>query len=422
MTAMLDQAGQVAPGDFEAGVRMIGDAAQAAALRTVAPVWVAVPGLAVLAAIIGMRGIPFATDPVAPKMERINPVEGLKRMFKMRALVQAFTAGGAPASLLLLGFGRGAATADAFAGQELSGLAPARGGTMPPASGLVAVQIPAGAPLLLVRHGADGLPAAQQGVKLGGASVQAGISAGLPWVAADIRNAVLPDAAAGLAPVLLAALPHAPAQVMEATVSVPFGLGPANWAPCGQVVFEGRAVGFGVEAGSILPGGTGGVGDAVSALQIGRARAGLRGEDLGFAVHGERRRVLIDVAPATPRAACWRLDDTHALVTVQKGGAGSAALRAAELYHALMAGGGLGLLNPGEGFSTWEGSPLWLALARIGKPVVTRRPPARDRAQPSGGAADHGGRVAGRACRRRLGRAAPDPAPAARFGGRGAAA
>jgi len=88
MTAMLDQAGQAASGDFEAGMRMIGDAAQAAALRTVAPVWVAVPGLAVLAAIIGMRGIPFATDPVAPKMERINPVEGLKRMFKMRALIE----------------------------------------------------------------------------------------------------------------------------------------------------------------------------------------------------------------------------------------------------------------------------------------------------------------------------------------------
>lgn len=88
LTAMLDEAGRVAPGDFDTGVRMIGDAAQAAALRAVAPVWVAVPGLAVLAAIVGMRGIPFATDPVAPKMERINPAEGLKRMFKMRALIE----------------------------------------------------------------------------------------------------------------------------------------------------------------------------------------------------------------------------------------------------------------------------------------------------------------------------------------------
>jgi len=172
------------------------------------PLWQAwgLPNAAPLAALMHKLG--GGSAPELPQASAGRPSEQLRQLLGTTpalppaALVQAFRAGGAPASLLLLGFGRGAATADAFAGQGLSGLAPARGGIMPPASGLVAVQIPAGAPLLLVRHGADGLPAAQQGVKLGGASVQAGVSAGLPWVqptgrpAARSRSKARPSASA----------------------------------------------------------------------------------------------------------------------------------------------------------------------------------------------------------------------------------
>ena len=88
MTAMLDTAGQAATGDFTTGLGAVAAAVQTAAVRVVLPFWVIVPSLAVLASVVALRGIPFATDPLSPKMERLNPVEGLKRMFQVRALIE----------------------------------------------------------------------------------------------------------------------------------------------------------------------------------------------------------------------------------------------------------------------------------------------------------------------------------------------
>ena len=85
----------------------------------------------------------------------------------------------------------------------------------------------------------------------------------------------------------------------------------------------------------------------------------------------ERRSVPIDIAPAAPVVPAWRLDDTQALVTVGPAGPRAAALRAAELYFDLLdREATLDALRPGEGFVTWEGSPLWLSLAAIRKPVA----------------------------------------------------
>lgn len=86
--------------------------------------------------------------------------------------------------------------------------------------------------------------------------------------------------------------------------------------------------------------------------------------------YGERRPVPIDIAPYVATAPAWRLDDTEVLVVADEGGRAAAGMRATTLHQALMdEGAGVAALRPGEGFATWEGSPLWLRLAGIDKPA-----------------------------------------------------
>ena len=112
--------------------------------------------------------------------------------------------------------------------------------------------------------------------------------------------------------------------------------------------------------------------DAVGAAQgrltrhPGRGAAG----DPQMVSYAERRAVPTDVAPVSPQVVAWRLDDTQALAPVGRSNPAMASARAAELYRALMdEGAGLATIEPGEGFVTWAGSPLWLSLAGIGKPA-----------------------------------------------------
>jgi hypothetical protein len=92
-----------------------------------------------------------------------------------------------------------------------------------------------------------------------------------------------------------------------------------------------------------------------------------RGQLVSYA---EQRPVPIDLAPVSAEVPAWRLDDTQTLVTIGPAGAMSATRQAAGLYRNLMDGGaGLAAIRPGEGFITWEGSPLWLSLAAIRKPA-----------------------------------------------------
>jgi hypothetical protein len=86
--------------------------------------------------------------------------------------------------------------------------------------------------------------------------------------------------------------------------------------------------------------------------------------DAQLASYQETRQVGFDLSPASVEAACWRMDDTSVQVLGGPGGE----VRAAQLYGALMAGGRLDLLRPGERIRTWEGSPFWLHLAGIAKP------------------------------------------------------
>ena len=88
-------------------------------------------------------------------------------------------------------------------------------------------------------------------------------------------------------------------------------------------------------------------------------------------VHEMRRPVPIDLVPLHPAVPLWRIDDTRILVDVGPGGSQEAAQRATTLCRDLTREApDLRLLQPGEGFSTWAGSPLWLALAGIAKPLA----------------------------------------------------
>ena len=104
---------------------------------------------------------------------------------------------------------------------------------------------------------------------------------------------------------------------------------------------------------------------------LARDAAGLAWQDAPIVSYAERRPVPIDLAPAPVAVAAWRLDDTQALVTVRQDGSAVATARAGQLYRALLdERGGLAAIRPGEGFVTWDGSPLWLSLAGIGKPAA----------------------------------------------------
>ena len=81
----------------------------------------------------------------------------------------------------------------------------------------------------------------------------------------------------------------------------------------------------------------------------------------------DRRPVPLDLAPYVPRLACWRLDDTEALILTSDpaDGRNAAVLHGRIMEHPIP----LAVLRTGDGFSTWEGSPLWLRMAGIPKPA-----------------------------------------------------
>ncbi len=86
--AMFTAAGDAAGGDFALGLRAVGGAVRTAVLAGVVPVLGLVPALVVLSALVMLRGVPFATDPITPKFENVSPVEGFKKLFKLRTLIE----------------------------------------------------------------------------------------------------------------------------------------------------------------------------------------------------------------------------------------------------------------------------------------------------------------------------------------------
>jgi type III secretion protein U len=86
--AAFETAGNVAAGDFTRGLHAMAGAVMQAWLRSVLPLLILGPVLVVITSIVMLQGIPFSVDPLVPKLERINPVEGFKRLFKLRSFVE----------------------------------------------------------------------------------------------------------------------------------------------------------------------------------------------------------------------------------------------------------------------------------------------------------------------------------------------
>ena len=57
-------------------------------LEVLGPLMVLMVGITVLTGIVTNGGLVFAADPIMPKLERLSPVEGFKRLFKLRNLVE----------------------------------------------------------------------------------------------------------------------------------------------------------------------------------------------------------------------------------------------------------------------------------------------------------------------------------------------
>lgn len=86
--AMLEAAGDAAAGPFGPGLGTVLAKVGDAVARAVVPAYGAALGMAVLAAVAVLRGIPFSTDPITPKAENVSPVAGFKRLFRLRSLVE----------------------------------------------------------------------------------------------------------------------------------------------------------------------------------------------------------------------------------------------------------------------------------------------------------------------------------------------
>ena len=68
--------------------------------RTVLPLLGAVVAAGLVGSVIANKGLVFSLDPIKPKLEHLNPIEGLKRMFGVKAWVELATT---LAKALLLG-------------------------------------------------------------------------------------------------------------------------------------------------------------------------------------------------------------------------------------------------------------------------------------------------------------------------------
>ncbi|MGQ4274908.1 EscU/YscU/HrcU family type III secretion system export apparatus switch protein [Terrihabitans sp. B22-R8] len=73
---------------FDVGVRQAMGALAELALKTVAPFLAIVCAAAIFASFIANRGLVFSFEPVKPKLENVNPIDGMKRIFSMRSAIE----------------------------------------------------------------------------------------------------------------------------------------------------------------------------------------------------------------------------------------------------------------------------------------------------------------------------------------------
>jgi len=85
---LFSAAGAASGQELAVGLTQMAGPFRTALLWAVLPPLAAAPLLAILAALVVLRGVPFAVQPVTPNLKHINPVEGFKRLFKLRTLLE----------------------------------------------------------------------------------------------------------------------------------------------------------------------------------------------------------------------------------------------------------------------------------------------------------------------------------------------
>lgn len=70
------------------GLNVLVHACIRTAIRLVAPLFALALIGVVVASIVSLGGLPISLDPIVPKLEKINPVEGFKRLFSLRSLTE----------------------------------------------------------------------------------------------------------------------------------------------------------------------------------------------------------------------------------------------------------------------------------------------------------------------------------------------
>ncbi|WP_404438861.1 EscU/YscU/HrcU family type III secretion system export apparatus switch protein [Stutzerimonas chloritidismutans] len=90
--ALFDLAAQLYVDPFADVWPRLLDMAERLLLATALPILAVTVGCAVLTNIVTMRGVVFSGEPIKPDFKRINPVDGFKRIFSMRSLIEVLKA------------------------------------------------------------------------------------------------------------------------------------------------------------------------------------------------------------------------------------------------------------------------------------------------------------------------------------------
>ncbi|WP_222909948.1 EscU/YscU/HrcU family type III secretion system export apparatus switch protein [Pseudomonas sp. DNDY-54] len=90
--ALFDLAAQLYVEPFDDVWPRLLEMAERLLLATALPILAVTVGCAVLTNIVTMRGVVFSGEPIKPDFKRINPVDGFKRIFSMRSLIEVLKA------------------------------------------------------------------------------------------------------------------------------------------------------------------------------------------------------------------------------------------------------------------------------------------------------------------------------------------
>lgn len=103
ITELLDQITLIYIDPFHTVWPRVLDSAEQILINLTLPIVGITAGTVILTNIISMRGVVFSVEPIKPDIKRINPAEGLKRIFSMRSFVE-FLKGLAKVLMLALAF------------------------------------------------------------------------------------------------------------------------------------------------------------------------------------------------------------------------------------------------------------------------------------------------------------------------------